>query len=133
MRYLTLGEILELHRRIIQTSGGADAIRDLGALESAVAQPKATFDAIDLYPSLADKAAALCFSVVQNHPFVDRNKRAGHAAMSTFLLLNGSDIDATTDEQEQLMLHLAAGRLRRDQLATWLAEHVQQRDDSQAV
>ena len=82
MRYLTLGEILELHRRIIKASGGAEGIRDLGALESAVAQPKATFDAMDLYPSLADKAAALCFSIVQNHAFLDGNKRTGHAAMS---------------------------------------------------
>ena len=95
MRYLTLGEILELHRRIVETSGGADGIRDLGALESAVAQPKATFDAMDLYPSLAD--------------------------------------DATTDEQEQPMLDLAAGRVKRHQLATWLTEHLKPRDDSQAV
>ena len=133
MRYLTLGEILELHRRIIETSGGADGIRDLGALESAVAQPKATFDAMDLYPYLADKGAALCFSIVQNHAFIDGNKRTGHAAMSTFLLLNGAEVDATVDEQEQLMLDLAAGRLRRDQLASWLTQHIQPRDDTQAV
>jgi death-on-curing protein len=60
MRYLTLGEIVEL-------TGGATAIRDLAALESAVAQPKATFDMMDLYPSLVDKAAVLCFSIVQGH------------------------------------------------------------------
>ena len=133
MRYLTLGEILELHRRIVETSGGADGIRDLGALESAVAQPKASFDAMDLHPSLADKAAALCFSIVQNHAFLDGNKRTAHAAMSTFLLLNDREVDATTDEQEQLMLDLAAGRMKRDQVATWLTEHLKPRDDSQAV
>ena len=133
MRYLTLGEILDLHCRIIKASGGAEGIRDLGALESAVAQPKATFDAMDLYPSLADKAAALCFSIVQNHAFLDGNKRTGHAAMSTFLLLNDWDVDATTDEQEQLMLDLAAGRIPRDQLAKWLTKHLKPHDDSQAV
>lgn len=130
MRYLTLGEIIELHRLITETSGGAAGIRDLGALESAVAQPKATFDMIDLYSSLADKAAVLCFSIVQNHPFLDGNKRTGHAAMSTFLLLNGAEVEATIDEQEQLMLDLAAGRIRRDQLTVWLNEHVKPIDAS---
>src|SRR6266508_1377969 len=111
MRYLTLAEIVDLHRLIGEITGGATGIRDLGALESAIAQPKATFDMNDLYPSLVDKAAALCHSIVQGHPFVDGNKRVGHAAMSTFLLLNGSVIDATIDEQEQLMLHLASGKM----------------------
>lgn len=124
MRYLTLGEIFELHRLIAETSGGATGILDLGALESAVAQPKATFDMIDLYPSLVDKAAALCFSIVLGHPFVDGNKRTGHAAMATFLILNGADIDATIDEQERLMLDLAAGRVSREQLTAWLGAHV---------
>jgi death-on-curing protein len=132
MRYLTLSEIIELHRLITETSGGATGIRDLGALESAIAQPKATFDMIDLYPSLADKAAALCLSIVQNHPFVDGNKRTGHAAMSTFLLLNGAEANATIDEQEQLMLDLAAGRIGRDQLAVWLNDHIKPIDPTLA-
>ncbi len=133
MRYLTLGEIVELHHMITETSGGATGIRDLGALESAVAQPKATFDLVDLYPSLVDKAAVLCFSIVQNHPFVDGNKRTGHAAMSTFLLLNGAEVEATIDEQEQLMLDLAAGRIRRDQLTAWLSKHIKGTDNSSTV
>ena len=128
MRYLTLGEIFQLHRLIAETSGGATGIRDLAALESAVAQPKATFDMMDLYPSLVDKAAVLCFSIVQGHPFVDGNKRTGHAAMATFLLLNGTDIDATTDQQEQLMLDLASGRVSREQLTAWLSAHVKSSD-----
>lgn len=64
MRYLTLGEVVELHRRLLQMTGGAPGIRDFGALESAVAQPKATFDGTDLHPTLVDKAAALGFSLV---------------------------------------------------------------------
>ena len=71
MRYLTLAEIVNLHRMITETTGGASGIRDLGVLESAVAQPKATFDMNDLYPLLTEKAAVLCFSIVQGHPFVD--------------------------------------------------------------
>ena len=87
MRYLKLAEIVNLHLLIAKATGGASGIRDLGALESAIAQPKATFDGKDLYSSLTEKAAALCFSIVQGHPFVDGNKRTGHAAMATFLLL----------------------------------------------
>ena len=83
MRYLSLGEVVRLHQMIIEQSGGATGIRDLGLLDSALAQPRATFDGRDLHPTLLDKAAALCALLVRNHPFVDGNKRVGHAAMST--------------------------------------------------
>ena len=124
MRYLTLGEVVALHRAILAATGGADGIRDLGALESALAQPKATFDGTDLYPSLVEKASALAFGLAMNHPFVDGNKRIAHAAMAVFLDLNGVAIEATLDEQEQLMLNLAAGRVSRAELTTWLEGHV---------
>lgn len=84
MRYLTFAELLELHRRVVAETGGATALRDLGALESATAQPRASFGGNDLYPSIEEKAAALAFSLIQNHPFIDGNKRAGHAALETY-------------------------------------------------
>jgi death-on-curing protein len=124
MRYLALGEVVELHRRLLEATGGASGIRDFGALESAIAQPKATFEGVDLYPRLVEKAAALCFSLVQGHAFVDGNKRVGHAAMETFLILNGSEIDAPVDDQERLILDLAAGRIGRSHLVDWLRQHV---------
>ena len=130
MRYLTLAEIVNLHLLIAKATGGASGIRDLGALESAIAQPKATFDGKDLYSSLTEKAAALCFSIVQGHPFVDGNKRTGHAAMATFLLLNGADIDATIDQQEQIILALASGRMNRQEFPEWLNQHVRTAADS---
>ena len=123
MRYLTLGEVVELHDRILAQTGGATGIRELGLLESALAQPKATFGGSDLHPTLIDKAAALGFSLVANHPFVDGNKRIGHAAMETFLLLNRLEIDASVDDQERLMLDVAAGRTTRSALAEWLVIH----------
>jgi len=126
MRYLTLGEVVDLHRAVIEATGGAAGIRDLGALESALAQLRASFAGVDLHASLADKAAALCFSLVNNHAFIDGNKRIGHAATDTFLILNGSEIDAAVDEQQQLMLDLASGRLTREQLAAWLLAHIRQ-------
>ncbi|MEL7246581.1 MAG: Fic family protein, partial [Cyanobacteria bacterium J06573_2] len=84
IRYLVLIEVIELHRQIIEQSGGALGIRDLGALESALAQPYMTFGGEELYPKLVDKASAIGFSLVMNHPFIDGNKRIGHAAMEVF-------------------------------------------------
>jgi death-on-curing protein len=120
IRYLTLIEVLELHRKILEQSGGALGIRDMGLLESAIAQPRMTFDGEDLYPSLLEKAAALGFSIILNHPFIDGNKRTGHAATETFVVLNGLEINASVDEQERVVLAIASGELRREAFAEWL-------------
>ena len=124
MRLLSLAEVLDLHRRIVESSGGSLGIRDLGALKSAIAQPRMTFDTHDLYPSLVEKAAALGYSLVMNHPFVDGNKRVAHAAMETLLVLNGAELFAGLEEQEQLMLGLAAGQVSRNALVAWLTGRV---------
>ena len=124
MRYLALAEVVELHRRVLQATGGAPGIRDLGVLESAIAPPKATFNGVDLCPTLVEKAAALCLALVQGHPFVDGNKRVGHAAMETFLVLNSAELDAPIGDQEHVMLDLASGRIDRIQLAEWLRQHL---------
>ncbi len=124
MRYLTLSEILHLYDHIISSSGGTHGIRDFGALESALRQPRLTFDQTDLYPDIVSKATALCFSLIMNHPFVDGNKRIGHAAMETFLILNGYEIDSNTDDQEQIILDLAAGKATRKEFSDWLKNHI---------
>jgi death-on-curing protein len=123
MRYLTLAEVMFLHDRILATSGGAAGVRDIRILEAAIAQPKATFGGEDLYSTVIAKATALCYSLVQGHPFIDGNKRIGHASMAVFLTLNGYIIDADVDEQERLMLGLASSVLSRDQLLAWLEDH----------
>jgi death-on-curing protein len=124
MRYLTLGELIELHRRIIEQSGGVAGMRDLGLAESALAQPRMSFGGTDLYATLPEKAAALCFSMVMNHPFVDGNKRIGHAAMETFLMMNGFELNAGVDDSEHVILQLAAGQLERQPFTEWVAAHV---------
>ncbi|WP_084691678.1 type II toxin-antitoxin system death-on-curing family toxin [Desulfobacter vibrioformis] len=124
MRFLTLIETLNLHEAVIKSSGGTMGIRDIGALDSAIAQPRMTFNETELYPDIASKATALCFSIVMNHPFVDGNKRVGHAAMAIFLELNGFKIVADVDEQEELMINLAAGKATRQQLKDWVDEHI---------
>lgn len=123
MRYLTLIEVLELHRRIIEQSGGALGIRDFGLLESAIAQPRMTFGGEELYSSLIEKSAALGFSIIMNHPFVDGNKRTGHAAVETLLILNGMEISASVDEQERVMLTIASGEMGHKEFVEWLQEY----------
>ncbi len=122
-RYLTFAEVLQLHHSVLERWGGAGGIRDLGILESALAQPHQSFGGQDLYPDVTSKAAALCFSLVLNHPFIDGNKRMGHAAMETFLMINGHELHAPVDEQEQVMLDLAAGNLTRDSFVEWVKQH----------
>lgn len=124
MRYLSLGEVLELYRQLIQQAGCAAQIHDIGVLSSAVAQPRMTFANKELYPSIEEKAAALCFSLVCNHPFVDGNKRVGHAAMETFLLLNGYEISASVDDAERIILGIANGKVSRYELLIWLRNHL---------
>lgn len=122
-RFLTVAEVLELHQSVIDRWGGSGGIRDLNVLESALAQPRQSFGGNDLYPDLPTKAAALCFSLVLNHPFIDGNKRVGHAAMEVFLSLNGYEFHASDDEQEHLVLNLAAGQLSRDIFSDWVTQH----------
>lgn len=128
MRYLLIDEVLQLHDRLIAATGGATGLRDRGALESAVAQPRMTFSGVDLYPQLTDKAAALCFSLVMNHPFVDGNKRIGHAAMETMLVINGVELIATVEDSEATILSLAAGSLSRAEFTTWVKDRARPLD-----
>ena len=125
IRYLTLSELLSLHAELLASSGGSAGIRDLGRVQAALAQPLATFDGHELYPTLIAKAAALGFSLIQGHPFVDGNKRIGHAAMEVFLVLNGFEIVAPVDEQETTVLAVASGSMSRDALSAWLQSRVQ--------
>ncbi len=93
-------------------------------LESAIAQPRQSFDRADLYPSIIDKAVALGFSLISNHPFIDGNERVGHAALEVFLILNGYEIEASVDEQERVVLAVAAGEMTREEFSAWVNGHV---------
>lgn len=128
MRMLSIEEVLELHQLLLEQPSGSAGVRDQGGLESALAQPLMTFGGEDLYPTLVDKAAALGFSLILNHPFVDGNKRIGHAVMEVFLILNGLEIEASTDDQEQVILSVAAGEMDREDFTDWLKTHVMKRD-----
>lgn len=123
MIYLTTAEVIQLHAWVIQQSGGSPGIRDLNLIDSAVAQPQATFGGQELCSTLEEKAAALGFSLAKNHGFIDGNKRIAHAAMETFLVRNGHQINAGVYEQEAVFLQLAAGTLSRDDFTDWVRQH----------
>lgn len=126
MHRISLRTVLQFHHRIIESTGGEFGIRDLPGLQSALAQPRMTFGGEDLYPSIVEKASALGFSLIQNHPFVDGNKRVGHAVMELFLFLQGYKIVADVDEQEDVILKVASGEYSRAELVDWVRQHIQQ-------
>lgn len=123
-RYLSLAEVLRLHGRIIAETGGSDGLRDLGLLESALAQPRQTFGGQDLYPSLVEKASAAGYSLIKNHPFIDGNKRIGHAVVEAMLMLNGFELSAGVDESETEILAVAAGERSREEFRAWIEANV---------
>lgn len=124
MRYLTKYELLILYASLMEHTGGSPGVRDDGAIESALALPQTTFGGHELYPTIIEKAAALGFSLIQNHPFIDGNKRIGQAAMECFLIFNGYEIDASVDEQEAIILAIASGKIGRLDFVAWLTSHV---------
>ncbi len=127
MRYLSIDEILKLHSLVIMQSGGSEGLRSRESLESSLAQPLQTFAGEELYPSLLEKAAALGFFLVTNHPFVDGNKRIGHAALEVTLVLNGFELRASVAEQERCFLTLASGGLSRQEFTQWVITHAKPR------
>ena len=124
MIYLTAAQVLFIHARVVVETGGAPGLRDLGLLESAVARPQATFGGDDLYPDLFTKAAALMSSLVNNHPFVDGNKRVGIAAAGLFFVRNGHRLIAGNEEVERFTLLVAQGTVSVEQMAHWFGENV---------
>jgi death-on-curing protein len=125
IEYLDLEPVLDLHEEIIVETGGSAGLRDASLLQSALANPSRTFGERDLYPTMADKAGILLFSIVQNHPFIDGNKRIGHAVSELFLRLNNLTIVATTDELEEVILSVASGELSREVLVEWISDRIQ--------
>lgn len=123
-KFPTLDEVLRLHEEMIRTIGGSYGVKEQAGLESALAQPQMTFDREDFYPTIAEKAAALAFSLIQNHPFNDGNKRTGHAAMELFLDLNGCDFVDQLDEQERIILAVASSKMEREEFTEWVVAHV---------
>jgi death-on-curing protein len=123
MVYLTADQVLFIHYRLVNETGGEHGIRDIGLLESAVARPKATFDDQELYSDIFEKAAALMESLVNNHPFIDGNKRTGIACAVLFLRQNGITFNAKNSEVEKFTLQVAKSELDTGSIAEWFKDH----------
>ena len=120
MNYLTPEQVLFIHSRLVTEIGGSHGLRDLALLESAVARPRATFDSKELYPDLFTKAAALMDSLINNHPFLDGNKRTGITATGLFFRINGWKLTASSKELVACTMRVAVEGLEIDELANWL-------------
>lgn len=129
MRYLTARQVLYLHFRIIETTGGSHGIRDLGLLLAALGRPQGTFSGHDLYPSLTSKSAALLESLALNHPFVDGNKRTAIASAGLLLRMNGLNLIAGNSELEDFVVGVVVDRPSTDAIALWLDERTRPVDD----
>ena len=121
--FLHLDEILHIHEDQVQRYGGDGGIRDTAALLSAVAMPQATYDQTHLHHDLFEMAAAYLFHIVQNHPFVDGNKRTGTVAAIVFLGMNDVEIDVDPDELADCVFAVARGEIDKLAVATFLRRH----------
>lgn len=124
IHYLTVEEVLLIHEMAVLRYGGSPAGVNLGRLEASVAAPMQTMFGDDLYPDLWSKAAALLFSLIENHPFTDGNKRTGLAAALEFLERNGHTLAMSNiDELYSFVIDIAAGNLERKAIAAWIQAH----------
>ena len=119
----TLQDIYELHTQLENAFVLSSGVRDENLLASAVNTPFQTFMGNDLYPSIYDKAAQLCYGLANNHPFTDGNKRTALHSMYVYLIINGFDIMATQQDVENMIIDVAAGNMTNTELVQWLQKN----------
>lgn len=123
MKKLTKEQILMLHNELIRETCGSGGLRDEGLLDSALNAPFQGFGDVDSFPSLQQKGARLGYGLICNHAFVDGNKRIGAHAMLLFLSLNGIELEYTQNELSDMILDVAAGNLRFEDMVKWIIKH----------
>lgn len=121
--FLTLTETIEIHEYQIKHFGGTNGLRSLDLLKSAIGMPASTFNGNYLHPTIPDMAAAYLFHIVENHPFVDGNKRVGTMAALVFLELNRYDFDASDKELTEVVLQVAGGKMSKDALSLFFRQY----------
>lgn len=124
MIWISAEDVILIHSRVIEGSGGLDGLRDRDGLEAAISAPMQTFDGKELYPTDLEKIARLGFGLASNHAFVDGNKRIG--AMMTQLLLkwNGYDLTLHTGELADMFIAIADGTAKEKDLLDWIHRHL---------
>ncbi len=124
-RFLSLDELLVIHRDQIERYGGSPLVRDLGLLQAAAATPAAGVTGKYLHAGLPEMAAAYLFHIVKNHPFVDGNKRVGAVAADVFLALNGLQLAVDPDEYADLVIAVASSKIGKSPVADFIRSHVE--------
>lgn len=120
---LTKQQVLNLHKQLIDTTGGISGVRDENMLISALETPFQSYEGQELYPSIQAKAARLCYGLVKNHAMIDGNKRIGAHVMLVFLALNGVELQYTQKEFYSIILELASSKIEYEELLKWIIEH----------
>ena len=123
--FLSLAEVLAIHRDQIRRYGGKSGIRDINLLLSAINTPQSTFEGIYLHKDIFEMAGAYLYHIVQNHPFIDGNKRVGTMAAYIFLSINGYKLNAPSDDLFQIVIALASGQAGKSDIISFLHRHTQ--------
>lgn len=124
-RFLSNSQIIKIHERQISQFGGTAGIRDEGLLDSALAQPQATFSGELLHPTIHEQAAAYLYHLAMNHPFIDGNKRTAFAVMDTFITLNGYSLNLSTAETYNMVIRVVKQEISKEELSVFLELHLQ--------
>lgn len=123
MNFFSEEQVIKIHSSLIIRTGGIDGVREYNLLDSSLKSIFQTFDGKELYPSILDKAVQLCYSLIENHPFLDGNKRIGIHLSLIFLKMNGIDLNYTQKELIDLGLRIASGQIKKDAIKEWFVEH----------
>lgn len=121
--FLSLEDVLEIHRDQIMRYGGTHGVRDVGLLQSAVCMPMAQFDGKFLHADVYEMAGAYMFHLVMNHPFVDGNKRVGVVAALMFLALNGFEVTVANDRFEKQVMDMIAGTADKEKVGRFFKRY----------
>ena len=123
MIFFEYEQVVKTHRSLIEKTGGMDGIRDAQLLDSALKTPFQTFGGNNLYPDILDKASQLCYSLIENHPFIDGNKRIGVHLTLLFLKLNTIELDYSQQELIDFGFRVASGKMSKNDIKGWIIEH----------
>ncbi len=124
-RFLSISQVLDIHQDEINSFGGTSGVRDEGLLDSALAQPQASFGGELLHPTIHEQAAAYLYHLAMNHPFIDGNKRTAFAVMDTFITLNGYSLNLSQEQAYNLVIRVVQKEISKEELSAFLELHLQ--------
>ncbi|MEH2447670.1 MAG: type II toxin-antitoxin system death-on-curing family toxin [Nostoc sp.] len=124
-RFISISQVLDIHQDEINSFGGTSGVRDKGLLDSALAQPQATFGGELLHLTIHEQAAAYLYHLAMNHPFIDGNKRTAFAVMDTFITLNGYSLNLSQEQAYNLVIQVVQKEISKEELSAFLELHLQ--------